>query len=136
MIQLLTIRKVFQFSISLYLIYPILGGNITAQELAEWHSFHGPERTNKSTETGLLSEWPQDGPGLVWTISGLGKGYSTVSIADGYLYTSGIKNQQTYVYAFDLGGEPGLGKTQRRILGNGNALGSFLQRCKKYSDLQ
>lgn len=101
---LLIIRKVFQFSISFCLFFSLTGGNVRAQELAEWQSFHGPERSNKSTETGLLSQWPQEGPELIWTISGLGKGYSTVSIADGYIFTSGIENQQTYVYAFDLDG--------------------------------
>jgi outer membrane protein assembly factor BamB len=101
--QLLIIRKFFQFSIALFLITSLPGCNIKAQKVPEWHCFHGPERTNKSTETGLLNEWPQDGPELVWTISGLGKGYSAVSIADGYLFTAGIENQQTFVYAFDLG---------------------------------
>jgi outer membrane protein assembly factor BamB len=35
----------------------------------------------------------------------LGKGYSTVSIADGYLFTSGIDDQQTFVFAFDMDGK-------------------------------
>jgi len=34
----------------------------------------------------------------------LGKGYSTVSFADGYLFTSGIMDRQTFVFAFDLDG--------------------------------
>lgn len=41
---------------------------------------------------------------MVWTASGLGKGYSTVSIADGTIFTSGMINKQTYVFAFDLKG--------------------------------
>ncbi len=102
--QLLIIRKVFQFGFLLNFIFSLPGGDIKAQELPEWPGFHGPERTNKSTETGLLSEWPQEGPELLWTISGLGKGYSNVSIADGHIYTSGIENQQTFVFAFDLQG--------------------------------
>jgi len=73
--------------------------------MSEWHCFHGPDRSNKSAETGLLSEWPEEGPALRWTISGLGKGYSTVSIADGYLFTSGIDEEQTFVFAFDLDGK-------------------------------
>ena len=102
--QLPVIRRVFQFAFSFYLFFFLLGGDIMAQELPEWHSFHGPNRSNKSTETGLLSEWPQEGPELLWTISGLGKGYSSVSIADGHIYAAGIENQQTFVFAFDLEG--------------------------------
>ena len=78
--------------------------SMSAQDLPQWHSFHGPDRSNKSMETGLLSEWPEDGPELLWTISGLGKGYSTVSFAGEYLFTSGSVDQQTFVFAFDLEG--------------------------------
>lgn len=79
-------------------------GEALAQNLAEWPYFHGPDRTNKSPETGLMSEWPDEGPEILWAMDGLGKGYSTVSIADGKLFTAGLKNQQTYVYAYDLDG--------------------------------
>jgi outer membrane protein assembly factor BamB len=75
-----------------------------AQNLAEWPCFHGPDRSNKSTETGLKSAWPEEGPEVLWSVDGLGKGYSTVSIAEGLLFTAGLKNQQTYVFAFDLDG--------------------------------
>jgi outer membrane protein assembly factor BamB len=72
----------------------------------EWPCFHGPRRDNKSTETGLLQQWPDGGPQLLWTASGLGKGYSTVSFADGLIYTSGMIDRKTYVFALDLDGKP------------------------------
>lgn len=71
----------------------------------EWPSFHGPDRTNKSSETGLLKEWPQGGPELLFTVSGLGEGFSSVSIADGMIFTSGTVDKQPYVFAFDLMGK-------------------------------
>lgn len=80
------------------------GVSVLAQEANHWPSFHGPDRSNKSAETGLLKEWPEAGPGLLWTVSGLGEGYSSVSIAEGYLFTAGMIEQQTYVFAFDLEG--------------------------------
>ena len=70
-----------------------------------WPSFHGPKRDNISAETGLLQAWPQDGPKLLWTASGLGHGYSTVSIADGRIFTAGTIDKQTYVTALDLSGK-------------------------------
>jgi outer membrane protein assembly factor BamB len=102
--NLLSVRKVFQFGFSFFLICFFHSCELKTQQSGEWHSFHGPDRSNKSTETGMLREWPEEGPGLLWTITGLGKGYSTVSIADEYIFTSGIHDQQTFVYAFDLDG--------------------------------
>ncbi len=74
-------------------------------ERFEWPCFHGPDRTNKSTETGLLKAWPEDGPVNVLTITGLGEGYSSVSIAGGKLFTAGTADNQTFVYAYDLDGQ-------------------------------
>jgi outer membrane protein assembly factor BamB len=76
-----------------------------AQVAGEWPCFHGSDRTNKSQETGLLKKWPEAGPGLLFTISGLGEGYSSVSVADGFIYTAGKYEDQTYVFAFDLTGK-------------------------------
>ena len=80
--------------------------NATAQKLVEWPCFHGADRTNKSAETGLLKEWPKDGPKLKWTAAGLGEGYSSVSVGGGLIYTAGMNNGQTYVFCFDLEGKP------------------------------
>lgn len=99
------LRKGFQFGLIIYLVFALQGCTTMAQEECEWHCFHGTDRTNKSTETGLLKEWPEAGPKLVWTVSGLGEGYSSVSIAEGYLFTAGMVDKQTYVFAFDLNGK-------------------------------
>lgn len=56
---------------------------------ASWPTFRGLDRAAVSPETGLLSEWPQEGPGLVWEANGLGRGYSSLAIADGRIYTLG-----------------------------------------------
>ena len=68
----------------------------------DWPQFRGPNRDNISTETGLARSWPVGGPKLLWTTDGLGKGYSTVSIVDGILYTAGAKDEKEYVFALDL----------------------------------
>jgi outer membrane protein assembly factor BamB len=76
-----------------------------AQDEAFWPQFHGPLRNNVSNETGLLKEWPEGGPKLLWTAGGLGHGYSTVSIADGRIYTAGNLDGKTVVTAMDTRGE-------------------------------
>jgi outer membrane protein assembly factor BamB len=89
---------------SLFAYLPGLKAN--AQTNPEWPCFNGPDRTNKSTETGLLKDWPKDGPKLKWTVSGLGEGYSSVSLGGGFLYTAGKNSNQTCVFCFDMEGRP------------------------------
>ncbi len=96
--------KVLQLGLLCLFFLTLQGGIMKAQEECEWHCFHGSNRTNKSAETGLLKKWPEAGPELLWTISGLGEGYSSVSVAKGYLFTAGMMEQQTCVFAFDLTG--------------------------------
>ncbi|HUT90637.1 MAG TPA: PQQ-binding-like beta-propeller repeat protein [Thermoguttaceae bacterium] len=71
---------------------------------AFWPQFHGPNRDNISIETGLLKRWPEGGPKLLWTASGLGHGFATVAIADGRIYTAGNVGEDTVVTAMDMGG--------------------------------
>jgi len=73
----------------------------------DWPHFRGPHGDGICPETGLLSRWPEGGPTLLWKIEGLGKGYSSVSIVDGKLYTMGDLesddgDESQYVMAYDL----------------------------------
>jgi outer membrane protein assembly factor BamB len=72
---------------------------------AEWPCFHGPKRENKSLETGLIKTWPENGPELMWTASGLGKGYSSVSVGNGRIFTAGMIERNTYLIALDMKGK-------------------------------
>jgi outer membrane protein assembly factor BamB len=53
---------------------------------ADWPQWRGPERDGISKETGLLQEWPKDGPKLLWQVSDLGDGYSTPAVVGDRLY--------------------------------------------------
>ena len=55
----------------------------------DWPQFRGPNRDGASAETGLLQELPPGGPPLVWKITGIGVGYSTVSVVGDRIYTIG-----------------------------------------------
>jgi outer membrane protein assembly factor BamB len=76
-----------------------------AGRAAEWPQFHGPRRDNLSDETGLLKQWPPDGPKLLWTAKGLGHGFSTVAIAGGLIFTAGNIGADTVITALDLDGK-------------------------------
>jgi outer membrane protein assembly factor BamB len=52
----------------------------------DWPQWRGPDRDGVSPETGLLTEWPQDGPEVLWRAK-CGLGFSGVSIADGRVCT-------------------------------------------------
>jgi hypothetical protein len=54
-----------------------------------WPTFRGAERTAVAPDTGLLTEWPEGGPPLVWKAVGAGRGYSSLAIAGGRIYTLG-----------------------------------------------
>src|SRR6516225_9727997 len=67
----------------------------------DWPGWRGTARTGVSAETGLLKEWPKDGPKLLWKATGLGGGYSTPSVAGGRIFTMGMKGQEEFVMALD-----------------------------------
>lgn len=63
-----------------------------------WPQWRGPDRTGISQDTGLLKKW--DGaPPLVWKAEGLGEGFSSISIANGRIYTMGDRNEKMWVIA-------------------------------------
>src|SRR5687767_11010517 len=65
----------------------------------DWPQWQGPDRTAHSKETGLLKEWPKDGPPLAWKIKGLGGGDSTPSIAAGRIYGMSHRGEDEFVWA-------------------------------------
>jgi outer membrane protein assembly factor BamB len=67
----------------------------------DWPQWRGPLRNGISTETGLLKEWPKEGPRLVWKATGLGKSYATVSVVGDRIYTAGDQNAGNFVVALN-----------------------------------
>jgi outer membrane protein assembly factor BamB len=68
---------------------------------ADWPQWRGPLRDDISTETGLLKQWPADGPPLAWKATGLGEGYSGVSVVGGRIYTMGDLGESSFLLALD-----------------------------------
>jgi outer membrane protein assembly factor BamB len=69
---------------------------------ASWPQWRGPNRDGVSKETGLLKQWPAEGPALLWKATGAGRGYSSFSVANGRLYTMGLRGDREFVIAFDI----------------------------------
>jgi outer membrane protein assembly factor BamB len=68
---------------------------------ADWPQWRGPNRDGISAETGLLQDWPADGPPLLWKTNGLGEGYSGVSVANNNLCTMGDGSEGCFVKMLD-----------------------------------
>ena len=69
--------------------------------LDDWPQWRGPRRDGVSKETGLLKDWPANGPRLAWRINGTGDGYSSFAVAGGRLFTLGARQNTEYIFAFD-----------------------------------
>ena len=69
---------------------------------ANWPQWRGPNRDGISKETGLLKQWPAEGPPLVWKATGAGRGFSSFSLANGRLFTMGLRGDREFVIAFDV----------------------------------
>jgi len=78
---------------------------LTLGDGPSWPRFHGPNQDNISTDTGLLKQWPDDGPPLDWTCEEIGNGYSGVSMAGGLIFTAGNKDGSTLISALDMDGK-------------------------------
>lgn len=72
---------------------------LTSASAEDWPQWQGPDRNAVSKETGLMKEWPKDGPPLAWKIDGLGGGYSAPSIAGGRLHGMSVRGQDEVVWA-------------------------------------
>ena len=66
-----------------------------------WPQWRGPERTGLSTETGLLRQWPADGPSLVWSTSDLGEGYGSVAIQGGRIFVQGTLDNDSTLFCLE-----------------------------------
>jgi outer membrane protein assembly factor BamB len=79
----------------------ILLSNVFPAASADWPQWRGPQRDGISPETGLLKEWPTNGPPLVWKSTGLGGGYTTPAVAGGHIYGAGYRGEDEAVWCLD-----------------------------------
>jgi outer membrane protein assembly factor BamB len=67
-------------------------------------SWRGPNSTGVYPETGLMKEWPEDGPEVLWQYEDLGKGHSSPAIANGKIYLTGMEGGMGYLYVLSNDG--------------------------------
>ena len=92
----------------------------------DWPQWRGLSRDSHSRETGLLKEWPKEGPKLLWQIADLGSGYSTPSIAGGRIYLMSNKGlEDEFVDALNVKDGKKLWSTRIGKVGNPDQKPSF-----------
>lgn len=69
-------------------------------EADDWPQFLGPNRTGVSAESGLLAQWPTDGPPQLWRVPCVG-GLSGISVVGDVAFTMTQQADQA-VTAFDV----------------------------------
>ena len=73
-----------------------LSSTATPLHAKDWPQWRGPNRNGVSLETGLLKEWPKDGPKLIWQQESIGNGYSTPAVVGDRIYllsNEGLENE-------------------------------------------
>jgi outer membrane protein assembly factor BamB len=84
-------------------VFLVILSNALFVKANDWPQWRGPERNGISQETGLLKEWPKDGPKLLWKAGEIGRGYSTPSVMTERLYllgNDGLENE--FVQALEV----------------------------------
>lgn len=79
---------------------------------ADWPQWRGVNRDGRSTDTGLLKQWPADGPRLVWKAADIGQGYATVSVVGDQVFAMGDKGDENYLIALGRADGKELWKTK------------------------
>ena len=72
-----------------------LSASVYSQQTSDWR---GPGRDGVYPEQRLLSQWPQEGPEVAWTIEGIGQGFSSPAFAGGKIYVTGMIDQTGYLF--------------------------------------
>ena len=67
---------------------------------ADWPAWRGPNSDGISAETNYLAKWPAAGPEVLWRAK-LGVGCSSISVADGRMYSMGSIEGKDVVWSYD-----------------------------------
>jgi len=77
---------------------------VSCSDRKEFSQWRGPERDGKYPQTGLMKQWPEDGPQLLWSYEGLGAGHGSVSVAGDQIFVLGMPDTLGVIYSFDMDG--------------------------------
>lgn len=68
------------------------------------YQFRGPGRDGFFNETGLLAEWPEEGPRQILEVEGIGKGWSSPIVTEDMIFITGMIESTDHLSAIDFEG--------------------------------
>lgn len=74
---------------------------LVAAKPGDWPQWRGPARDGHSVSSRLLKQWPEQGPQVVWQVDNVGASYSSVSVADGRVFTMGNVDDEGRLICLD-----------------------------------
>src|SRR5215813_12377536 len=89
------LTSIVALCLSLSAVVRTTPANVTTSTF-DWPQWRGPERNGISKESGLLKEWPREGPKLLWQVKDIGDGFSTPSVVGNRIYlmsNRGMENE-------------------------------------------
>lgn len=107
---------------------------------ADWPYWRGVNRNAVSTETDLIDSWENSPPALAWRASGIGKGYSSVVISKGRVFTTGRIDSDVYCFSIDLKSgrqqwKSRIGETSRNVMATPTVHGDLVYAIDPDGDL-
>ncbi|MGZ0167347.1 MAG: outer membrane protein assembly factor BamB family protein [Planctomycetales bacterium] len=130
----------FLSTVSRTMVVLIVFGVCVSASADDWPAWRGENRNAVSKETGLINSWPDDGPPLEWRASEIGKGYSSVVVSEGLVFTTGRIDGDVYCFAIEL--KTGkrkwaskIGTTARNVMATPTVHGEFVYAVDPDGDL-
>jgi outer membrane protein assembly factor BamB len=116
--------KAFRFTAILSLFVFFSFANSQSAPDADWPQWRGPLRNGLSSDTGLLKQWPAEGPKVSWTIANLGEGYGSIAIKGDRIFVQGTSGAASVVFCLNRADgktiwQAALGPMVREGRGNG-----------------
>ncbi|MBT4968115.1 MAG: PQQ-binding-like beta-propeller repeat protein, partial [Bacteroidetes bacterium] len=90
------------FKTTFTLLAILLTIQLSAQSNAQWR---GDNRDGIYNESGLLKQWPENGPELLWQYDLLGAGHASAAVTEEIVYTAGTNETDGFIIAFDHSGK-------------------------------
>ncbi|MFZ5940829.1 MAG: PQQ-binding-like beta-propeller repeat protein [Bacteroidota bacterium] len=88
---------------ALFLLIILSAGlSLYSQEITHWR---GPSANGCYPDKGLLKQWPESGPALLWSYDELGQGHSSVTVAGDAVFIPTMKDGTGYICKLTLDGK-------------------------------
>ncbi|HAM08911.1 MAG: hypothetical protein A2X05_08410 [Bacteroidetes bacterium GWE2_41_25] len=88
--------------------------------------WRGPGRSGIYNEKGLMKIWPASGPVLLWEVTGIGTGHSSITVTDDAIYITGKKGEKDVLASFNQNGK----KNWEVVYGDASSANNFPEsRC-------